>query len=221
MSTIALADTREFFADLEQDNTTAWWGRNRDRYDRIRASFLELLAALADDWRVYRPQNNRRFNKDLPPYKTFLGGVREGTQGVGQFLRADANGLLLGIGIPMPAPDQLAALRAAIAADDSGGELMAAITTARAAGVRVHGGRYEPLVRVPRGFSPDSPRADVLRWRGLEANVRFTNVDWPSLDAAAAAVRSALDRTEPLAAWIAEYVGPSALSPEERFAPRR
>jgi hypothetical protein len=76
----------------------------------------------------------------------------------------------------------------------------------------VHGGRYEPLKRVPRGFPADHPRADLLRWKGIEVNVR---------PRAATEVGAALEVGDPVHRWLADHVGPSWLSAEERFAPKR
>jgi uncharacterized protein (DUF2461 family) len=206
-------DAAAFFRELGADNDRTWWQAHRERYDDARARFVALLDALDGwgPWRVYRPNNDARFG-NRAPYKTFLGAVAERSDGVGAFVQVSALGLLVGTGVPMPAPDQLAALRAAIAEDDAGPALEAAIAAVRAAGATVHGGRYEPLKRVPRGYPADHPRAELLRWKGLEVNVRPPT---------ASGVPDALRAGDPVHAWLGRHVGPSALTPEERFAPKR
>lgn len=223
MPTPLLAPAIAFFVELEADNSTEFWGRHRHRYAaEVRAPFADLCDRLGSwgPWRVYRPHANRRFRPDTPPLKTFVGAVAERPDGVGAFLQVSRRGLLVASGIPMPAADQLARLRAAIADDAIGPTLLTAVGEAEAAGATVHGGRWEPLRRVPRGFPADHPRGALLRWKGVEANRRIADPPWTSLDEAAPAVAQLLDAPTPLHRWLAAHVGPSDLTPEERFAPR-
>lgn len=215
-----------FFAQLANDNTAEGWAGLRPEYDEvIRPGFVAVLDELAASgpygpWRVYRPRNDTRFQKGKEPYKLFIGAVAERSDGVGAFVRLDAEGLLVGTGLPMPAPDQLPRLRAAVADERSGPELIEAIEQVRSTGARVHGGRWEPLVRVPRGFPTDHPRADLLRWKGVEVSQRPRTSRWSSASAGAAAVTAALAGGGPVDDWLGTHVGPSEMTPEERFAPR-
>lgn len=220
--TVLLHDALDFFAELEHDNSTAFFARERHRYDAARATFTEVCDGVAGwgPWRVYRAHNDRRFRPDTPPYKTFLGAVTERADGVGGFVRVDAAGVLVGTGIPMPAADQLARLRAAVADDATGPVLDTAIAAARATGSKVHGGRWPALKRVPRGYPADSPRAELLRWKGIEANGRIDPPRWATVAEAVTELQRHLDAPVELHAWLGQYVGPSAMSAEERFAPR-
>lgn len=218
------ADAVAFFAELERDNSRDFWQRERHRYDdAIKPAFLAVLDGVGGfgPWRVYRPHNDTRFNSDAGPYKTFIGAVAERADGVGAFVQISSRGALAASGIPMPAPDQLAAMRAAIADDESGPGLLAAIEHANLGGTTVHGGRWDPLRRTPRGYPADHQRAELLRWKGVEANVRIARPAWSSSGQAATEVDTLLARPSELHEWLARHVGPSALSPEERFAPRR
>jgi uncharacterized protein (DUF2461 family) len=212
-----LDEAAAFFAALDLDNTREHWALHRAPYDgELRPAFVELVEAVPGwgPWRVYRPHNDTRFGG--APYKTFLGAVTERGDGVGAFVQVGPRGLLLGTGVPMPAPDQLARLRAALTDDAAGPGFVAAAEQVASTGARVHGGRYAPLARVPRGFPADSPRAAWLRWKGVEVTQR------PALarDPSAEGVGELLTAGEPLHRWLAEHVGPSAMTPEERFAPR-
>ena len=224
MATTGLFDDGvRFFSELEQDNSAEFFGRERARYDAARTAFVEVCDGLEEwgSWRVYRAHNDRRFRSDAPPYKTFLGAVAERADGVGAFLRVDAKGVLVGSGVPMPAPDQLERLRVAVADDRSGPELESAIAAARAGVATVHGGRWPALQRVPRGFPVDSPRADLLRWKGVEADVRIVGPRWATAADAVHELRRWWSSADELHEWLGRCVGPSALSAEERFAPRR
>lgn len=212
-----------FFRDLEADNTTHFWERRRADYEAIRAGFVAVCDRLDDlgPWRVYRPHNDRRFQPDRAPYKTFLGAVTEGSDGVGIFLQVGRRGVLVGTGMPMPARDQLPRLRDAIADERTGPALVEAIRRATARGVDVHGGRWPPLARTPRGYPTGTARDELLRWKGVEANVRVERPAWRTVDEAATALRELVGRPIELNEWLGRCVGPSEMTPEERFAPRR
>ena len=213
-----------FFRGLESDNSKDWWQRNRATYDDvIKPSFLKLLSGIESfgPWRVYRPNNDTRFVSGKGPYKTFIGAVAERPNGVGAFVQLSAKGLLVGTGNPMPAPDQLTKLREAIADQRSGSELLAAITAVERLGGIVHGGRYDPLKRVPCGYAADHPRAAHLMWKGLEINHRPDSPPWLDMPSAPAEIEALIERGEPLHRWLATNVGPSSLTAEERFAPKK
>lgn len=179
----------DFFANLGQRNDRDWWQANRATYDMvIKSRFEELISGISgfDTWRVYRPHNDSRFQRGKGPYKTFIGAVSERPDGVGVFVQINAQGLLVGTGIPMPAPDQLQRMRSALAEPEAGDAFEVAIGHVRASGGRVFGGRWEPLRRVPRGHPIDHLIACG----------------------------------DPLHVWLAHHVGPSALTAEERFAPK-
>lgn len=214
-----------FFAALAADNTREHWVAHRAAYDHdLRPRFVALVEQVQGwgPWRVYRPHNDTRFRPDGPPLKDFLGAVAERPGGVGALVRLDRDGLLLATGIPMPAADQLARYRAAVAAAGPGEAFEAAVAAVEGAGddVRVHGGRWAPLQRVPRGHPADHPRAGRLRWKGVEITARPGPVTWLDGSEAPAQVAALLERGAPLHDWLAEHVGPGALTPQERFAPR-
>ena len=166
-----LDDAIAFYTDLEADNSREFWARERHRYDDlVRPVFVELLAGVESfgAWRLYRPSNDTRFRSG-EPYKAFAGAVAERADGVGAFVQVSARGLLVGTGIPMPASDQLPRLREAIADSRSGAAFERAVDRTRSVGVRVFGGRYAPLVRVPRGFPQDHPRAEGIAVEPVDA----------------------------------------------------
>jgi uncharacterized protein (TIGR02453 family) len=211
-----------FFAALEQHNNRDWWAANRTTYDtQIRPTFETLIGGVEsfDSWRVYRPNNSVRFQKDADPYKTFIGAVAERPDGVGAFIQINSGGLRVGTGNPMPAPDQLIRLRAAIASPTGEG-LVTAIAQVEAAGARVFHGRWDPLKRVPTGFDAAHPRADLLHWKGIEVDHRVGQPTWLDIASAAREISRLIALGEPIHAWLGEHVGPSDLTPEERFAPK-
>jgi len=187
----------------------------------VRPVFTAVCAALTafTEWRIYRPHNDLRFRADSPPYKTFIGGVAERPDGVGAFIRVSSLGLLVATGLPLPAPDQLARFRAAVADAVSGPALVAAISAITGGGMMVRPGRAEPLKRVPRGYPADHPRADLLRWKGIEVNHRVRRPAWVDVAAASSGIDALLSEPVALHEWLSRYVGASALTAEQRFGP--
>jgi uncharacterized protein (DUF2461 family) len=214
-----VAAAAAFFTELDADNTRAFWLAHRARYDELlRPAFLELTAALGGQWRVYRPHNDTRFGR-AAPYKTFLGAVTERPDGIGTFLQVGPRGLLVGTGIPMPARDQLERWRNTIGGP-AGEDFPPAVEQVEAAGARVHPGRYPPLARVPRGWPADHRRGEWLRWKGIEVTHRPGSTAWIDTPRAPGKIQALIATGRPVHDWLAENVGPSALSPEERFARR-
>ncbi len=213
-----------FFSTLEQHNDRTWWQANRATYDSaIKPAFVEMLEAISDfgPWRVYRPNNDTRFSSGKGPYKTFIGAVAERDDGVGVFVQVSSRGLLLGTGMPMPAPDQLQRLRSALADPTSGTSFCEAVDQVRLAGSRVFSGRYEPLKRTPREYPADHPQAEFLRWKGVEIGHSPGLPDWLNSVEAASAIDQLAATGGPLHRWLGRHVGASALTAEERFAPKR
>lgn len=224
MTQALLAAAIPFFTQLEADNSRDFWQAHRAVYDQtIRPQFTAIVEAIAGfaDWRIYRPHNDTRFQTAKGPYKTFIGAVSERADGVGAFVQISKRGFLIGTGIPMPAADQLPRLRAAIAAADTGAQFVDLVAAVQATGATVHGGRYEPLKQMPKPFPREHPRGEYLRWKGVEVNYRLPEVVWDDPLEAAAGISTLITQAEPLHHWLAACVGPSAMTAEERFAPKR
>jgi uncharacterized protein (DUF2461 family) len=116
-------------------------------------------------------------------YKTNISGLFwEGTgkktehPAFGFQLTADNIGLMAGIFV-FPKP-MLTAYREAVLDDKLGPALPEAITAVASQGpYEISGEHYK---RVPRGFDPDHPRANLLRYNGLYAHPIRVNADLTS-----------------------------------------
>ncbi|MFC5381302.1 DUF2461 family protein [Aquipuribacter nitratireducens] len=224
MTTVQQDPTLAWFERLEAEgNTKAFWQTGREAYARdVREPFAAFLAAVDGQpgvpahgaWRVYRPHNDLRFDPQGDPLKTFVGAVAETARGAGLYVQVDRTGLLVAAGMPWFAPDQLGRWREAVASG-AGEALVDAAERARAGRLRVHGGRRDPYVRVPRGYAADHPRAGLLRWRGVEASVRLGSAAWgadgASTEERAAVAAEPLRAAGALVAWCEEEVGTSTL----------
>lgn len=111
-------------------------------------------------------------------------------------------------------------MRSAIADPVSGDAFEAAIGQVRSGGGSMFGGRWEPLRRVPRGYPNDHPRAEWLRWKGIEVNHRPGRPVWLAQRHASNKIDQLIACGDALHVWLAHHVGPSSLTAEERFAPK-
>lgn len=217
--------TFEFFAALKENNTREWWSDNRAFYDdEIKPSFTAMLDALGEaytPWRIYRPHNDTRFAKDKPPYKNFIGGVTLMESGNGHFVQIRATGLLIGCGYAMMAKDQLTKFRDAIADDGSGEQFYALLEEAQAKGIVVSEGRYDRLKSAPKGYHRSHPRIHWLRAKGAEVSTRLGKPEWVYDANAITEILSVFSGSRFITDWLDDNVGPSSMTPEEIWAPRR
>jgi uncharacterized protein (TIGR02453 family) len=123
----------------------------------------------ASSYRIYR---DTRFSRNKAPYKTHVAAVfpRKGLgkhEGAGLYLQIDPAEILVGGGVYMPLSEDLNAVRAHIAHHH---KKLRSILQSHA--FRKHFGELagEKLSRVPRGFDPNHPAADYLRFKQFLAS---------------------------------------------------
>lgn len=199
----------EFFEGLEADNSKAYWTAHKAVYEaEVRTPMEALLDELADEFgegKVFRPYRDVRFSADKSPYKTAIGA----TLANGGYVHLSADGLAAASGYHMMAPDQIERYRAAVAQDITGEELRRVITQIEAEGIDVIG--ENQLKTVPRGFTKDHPRADLLRNKGLIAWLEWPADPWLATAEAKTKVVEFLHAAEPLHEWLTGHVGPTEL----------
>ena len=195
-----------FFEGLEADNTKAYWTDHRGVYDRaVRAPLDALLAELAPEFgtaKVFRPYRDVRFSKDKTPYKTHAAAVVE--QDGSLYVQLGADGLFVGGGYWHTESDQVQRLRAAVDDDLSGRQLQAVLDDL--AGWERMG---ERLKRMPKPYSPDHPRADLLLHKSLAAGLRLEPDEWLHTAECGQRVAAAWRQVQPLNAWLSQHVGPT------------
>jgi uncharacterized protein (TIGR02453 family) len=174
-----------FFKALAKHQDRDWFAAHRDEYDAgWLAPMKALLAAVREKLapryaheeiaapNVFRIHRDVRFSKDKSPYKTHIGGYlgvagsNVGPSGAAAlYVHVAADELFVGAGQYMMDGEQLKRFRAAVDDPKRGAELAKLLTALGRAGFTVES--HEQTQRVPRGFDPDHPRADLLRRKGL------------------------------------------------------
>lgn len=184
-------DGMQFLVDLALNNDRAWFQPRKAEYERLLREPLEALCAdlalefekggvpLRSDpkkspFRIYR---DTRFSKDKSPYKTNVaasfgwvgpastaGAAGPGWEGAGGYFHLSPQGTYMGGGMWHPEPSRLAAFRQAVIRDP--GRVLAAIEDPgfRARFDPVHG---DALKRIPSGFPPDHPHAELLKLKDV------------------------------------------------------
>lgn len=174
-----------FFKTLAKNQSRDWFAAHRDEYEiGWLAPMKALLAAVREKLvpryaheeiappKVFRIHRDVRFSKDKSPYKTHVGGYL-GIAGSGAgpsgaaalYFHVGAGELFVCAGQYMMDGEQLKRFRAAVDDAKRGGELGKILAGLERAGCSVDS--YEQTQRVPRGFDPEHPRADLLRRKGL------------------------------------------------------
>ena len=195
----------DFYEGLEADNSKAYWTDHKTIYDEsVAGPMKDLLAELSTygEGKLFRPYRDVRFSKDKTPYKTQAAAVVRGSDNL-LYLALDADGLFLAGGLYQSTTTQARALREAIAADAAGATLVQVLDGLRAKGWEIGG---ETLVRVPKPWDAEHPRADLLRHKSLTASIRYTPAPWLHTAKAKDRVRKAWDALAPLNAWLDQHV---------------
>lgn len=178
--------TFEFLTDLAANNEKAWFEANRERYEaHWRGAALDFIAGISDHMASLDPplraepklngslrRINRdvRFSKDKSPYSGRLhmvfwtGGHPNRSPGVHFVLSPDGVGF--GAGQWGIEPKALQVLRERIVDVRDGDALINALEQAEGVGCRMG----EPdLARLPKGYSADGRREELLRYKGFVA----------------------------------------------------
>jgi uncharacterized protein (TIGR02453 family) len=198
----------QFMADLAVNNDRAWFQPRKADFERLLKAPMEALVVavgerfhargiplLADPkrspFRIYR---DTRFSRDKSPYKTHYAatfpwlenaarggeGADDSPHGNGGYFNFQPGEMYIGGGMWMPEKPRLDAFRRAVF--ESPNDVRAALEdegfVAWFGGARSH----EALKRVPPGYPPDHPMADLLRWKDVIFGRRLADSDVTSPD---------------------------------------
>ena len=170
-----------FFRGLARNNDREWFLPRKQVFeDCVRRPMIEAVEALNDAMREYAPDyvtdpdkaiyriyRDVRFSRNKAPYKTQIGASfrRRGLErhaSAGDDFHVSHKEVAVGGGIYMPTPETLRAVRAHLGRDPDEFRRISASRAIRKTLGEVQG---EQLSRVPKGFLPDHPAADLLRYK--------------------------------------------------------
>ncbi len=182
-------ETLQFLRDLKANNNRDWFQPRKAAYEEcVKAPMIECVQALgeelsdfgnalvtAPDKAIYRIYRDVRFSKDKSPYKTHVAAVfspqgRDKHVAAGLYFHFSPDELLVGGGIYAPGSQELLAIRRMIAADH---KKLRTILNERTFRSRFGEMSGERLKRVPKGFAPDHPAADLLLYKQFLAGAQL------------------------------------------------
>jgi uncharacterized protein (TIGR02453 family) len=215
--------TLTFFRQLARNNSREWFKAHKDHYEQhVLAPTWELCTLVIDDLRgfaadhvcepkrsVFRIYRDTRFSKDKTPYKTHAAAVfpRAGmgkTTCAGFYFSVSHETVEIAAGMYMPGPEEITAVRAAIARD--GGKAIRRFTGDRSCRKLAGELLGDRLSRVPRGFEPDHPGADLLRMKQW-----YFDVTLPAKAALAPSIRKEITTRFRAMAPLVHYLNNAAL----------
>jgi len=172
-------EATQFFRGLARNNNREWFLPRKPVFEEHVKAPMRLLVeqinaamkSFAPEYitdpakAIYRFYRDTRFSKDKSPYKTQIAASfhhRWTPEGAGFYFSVSHKELAVGGGIYMPSPETLRAVRAHMA--DHHREFRRIVKTAA---VRQLFGdlQGEQLSRTPKGYAPEHPAADLLRYK--------------------------------------------------------
>ena len=183
----------QFLVDLAENNSRDWFQPRKAEFDRLLKEPLEALCVDLDaefqrarvplhadprksPFRIYR---DTRFSKDKSPYKTNIaasfgwvgpasdvGAAGPGWEGAGGYFHMSPEGTYMGGGMWHPEPARLAAFRKAVD-KDTAATLEALNEPGFVARFKHISNDGESLKRIPQGYAPDHPQADLLKMKNI------------------------------------------------------
>jgi uncharacterized protein (TIGR02453 family) len=177
-------DAMQFWHELASEMSREWFTANKQRYQSVwvepmLALLREVARGLAATYRpfalaepgVLRIYRDLRFARDKAPYKTHIAGlIRLGGAKIAQagnavlYLHLGPDEEYAGVGCYQFDERRVARWRRAVVGRP-GRELLQLLARLRRKGYDA--GPYEEYARVPKGFAPDHPRAELLKCKGL------------------------------------------------------
>jgi len=180
-----------FLEGLKANNSRDWFNENKDNYllalksyENVLERLISAVGFIDDDvlglksreaiFRIYR---DVRFSQDKSPYKTHFGAflARGGRKSpsAGYYIHLEAEGSVLAGGIWRPESENLKKIRRAI--DLYQEEFLQIVSEKTFTQWFGKLSIDDALVRVPAGFSNDSPVANYLRKKSFTVGHPFSN----------------------------------------------
>lgn len=175
------SEAMTFFRALKRNNHREWFQARKDVYEtKVKAPMVEMATALnrqlarfAPDYvtdpqrAVFRIYRDTRFSPDKTPYKTNVAArfPRRGLGkdgGAGLYFSISPDEVEVAGGIYMPDRDQLRTVREFLAIHHA---RLRKVLAGRKLAASMGGLWDQRSARVPRGYPPDHPAADLLRYK--------------------------------------------------------
>ncbi len=190
----------QFLADLAANNDRAWFAPRKADYERLLKRPLEALCVALDEqfrargiplradparspFRIYR---DTRFSRDKSPYKTHLGAsfpwADSGSEepkvhGSGGYFHLAPGEIYVGGGMWHPEKERLDGWRRAVADEPARVRAIIDDPAFVATYGEISADADHRLKRVPAGFPPDHPEAELLKLKDVVFGRRLSDAE--------------------------------------------
>jgi uncharacterized protein (TIGR02453 family) len=193
--------TLKFLKDLKKHNNKPWFDAHRIQYEAARKDFTEFVQAVIDKHGkkdptinsltardcLFRVNRDVRFAKDKSPYKTNFGasinkGGKKAFDTAGYYFHLEPGASFSGGGLYMPMSAALGKVRQEI--DYNLPQFKKILNSKKFRSV-YDGLDISPglmLSRVPKGYKPDDPAAEFLKYKSYIAFVNLSDKELVSPD---------------------------------------
>ncbi len=176
-------ETFRFLRELAKNNQRDWFDANRVRYDehvrdpalRFIEAFAPHLTTLSPHFHagprsLFRIHKDTRFSKDKSPYKTHTGiqfrhDQARDVHAPGYYFHIEPRSVFVAVGLWHPEGSSLRRIREHIVEEPAAWKKASRGTKF----TRVFTMEGERLSRPPRGFDPEHPLAEDLKWKDFIA----------------------------------------------------
>jgi uncharacterized protein (TIGR02453 family) len=212
--------TIRFLKQLSKNNNKPWFDEHRADYEGARADFAAFIQKVIDQHGkkdpgirnlvakdcMFRINRDVRFSKNKAPYKTNMGASinksgKKAEHSAGYYFHLEPGASFVGGGIWMPPADTLKKIRQEI---DYNLKEFTGIIKARAF-KSVYGELDSSpefkLSRVPRGYDPENPAAEFLKYKSYLATMPLSDADLGS-KTLLAKVGKAFEALQPLIEFL-------------------
>jgi len=190
--------TLKFLKDLKKNNNKLWFDAHRNEYEKSKKDFEQFIQLVIDKHSkndpsiknlvakncLFRINRDVRFSKDKSPYKTNFGAsINKGgkkAMTAGYYFHLEPGQGFTGGGIWMPMPEDLKKVRQEI--DYNLPEFKKIIGSKKFKSVYGDLSRDAEytLSRVPKGYEPDNPAAEYLKFKSFIAVIQIKDTDLTS-----------------------------------------
>lgn len=189
----------KFLKQLSKNNNKAWFDEHRSDYDAAKADFTGFIQQVIDlhgrsDSSIrnivakdclFRINRDVRFSKNKAPYKTNMGASinksgKKAEHSAGYYFHFEPGASFVGGGIWMPPADTLRKIRQEI--DYNLKEFTGILRNRSFKSVygELDDSPEFKLSRVPRGYEPDNPAAEYLKYKSYLATLPLSDEELTS-----------------------------------------
>ena len=186
----------DFLSELKVNNDRDWFQKNKKLYESIKSEMLAFLGKIIPEIALFDPEvtavqpkdcifriyRDVRFSNDKSPYKTHIGAFisKTGRKGnyPGYYIHLEPDQSFLAGGLYMPPPDLLKAVRNEIYFNAD--VFKAIINHPDFTKYFANLDDFDKLSRPPKGFEPEWPDIDLLKYKSYVVTHNLGEMKWLS-----------------------------------------